>query len=396
VSAPLKSALIWDPRFTAYRFRPDHPFNPKRLELAVSLIEELGLLSSEHVRVVPPREATEAELMLVHSRAYVDAVRRLGDGESGTAEEARRWGLGTEDTPLFEGMHEITSTVVGGTLQAAQMVMAGEVSRAFAIAGGLHHAHRDRASGFCIYDDLAVAIQWIRNERQARVLYIDNDAHHGDGVQGIFYSDPDVLTFSIHESGRYLFPGTGFVDELGEGDGFGYSINLPVEPFTEDDSWISLYADALRDVAAAFRPDVIVLQSGCDAHVLDPLTHLRCTTRMYEETVRLTCQIADEYCEGRVVATGGGGYAVWTVVPRAWALVWAHLSGQTAPDIVPHSWLQSWQGESPDLLPERLRDPEEAFAMVPRREEIELMNRRTLTAMRREALPILRGWSMEF
>jgi acetoin utilization protein AcuC len=396
VSAPPKSALIWDPRFTAYRFRPDHPFNPKRLELSVSLIEELGLLSSEHVCVVPPREATEAELMLVHSRAYVDAVRRLGDGRTGTAEEARQWGLGTEDTPLFEGMHEITSTVVGGTLEAAQMVMNGEVSRAFAIAGGLHHAHRDRASGFCIYDDLAVAIQWIRLEHNARVLYIDNDAHHGDGVQGIFYSDPEVLTFSIHESGRYLFPGTGFVDELGEGDGFGYSINLPVEPFTEDDSWISIYSDALKEVAAAFRPEVIVLQSGCDAHVLDPLTHLRCTTRMYEETVRLTCEIADEYCEGRLIATGGGGYAVWTVVPRAWALVWAHLSGQTAPDIIPHSWLQSWQGESPDLLLERLRDPADAFAMVPRRDEIETMNRRTLASMRREALPILRGWSMEF
>jgi acetoin utilization protein AcuC len=292
-------------------------------------------------------------------------------------------------------MHEITSTVVGGTLKAAQLVMDGEVSRSFAIAGGLHHAHRERASGFCIYDDLAVAIRWIRTEHQARVLYIDNDAHHGDGVQGIFYSDPEVLTFSIHESGRYLFPGTGFVDELGEGDGFGYSINLPVEPFTEDNSWISIYSDALSDVAAAFRPDVIVLQSGCDAHVLDPLTHLRCTTRMYEETVRLTCEIADEYCGGRVVATGGGGYAVWTVVPRAWALVWAQLSGQTAPDIIPHSWLQSWQGESPDLLLERLRDPAEAFAMVPRREEIEIMNRRTLAAMRREALPILRGWSME-
>ncbi|CAN5815218.1 acetoin utilization protein AcuC [soil metagenome] len=390
----MRSALVWDPLFTAYRFRPDHPFNPKRLELTISLIEELGLLSGEGVSLVPPRQATEDELLLAHSREYVDAVKRLSAG--GTAQDGRQWGLGTEDTPLFARMHEVTATVVGGTLKAAELVMSGEFDRAFAIAGGLHHAHREMASGFCVYDDLAVAIAWLRQEHGARVLYIDNDAHHGDGVQGIFYSDPEVLTFSIHESGRYLFPGTGFVDELGEGDGFGYSLNLPVEPFTEDESWIELYSTALHEVAAAFRPEIIVLQSGCDAHVLDPLTHLRCTTAMYEETVRLTCEVADEYCGGRLVATGGGGYAVWTVVPRAWALVWARLSGQAVSNGIPHSWLQQWQGESPDLLPRELRDPADAFAPVPRREEIEAMNRRTLAALRKDALPLLRGWSMEF
>ncbi len=395
MSVSADAVLIWDPAFTAYRFRPDHPFNPKRLELTVSLIEEMGLLAAEHTRMVPPRPATEAELLLAHSSAYVEAVRRISEGKISSA-EAKSWGLGTEDTPVFPGMHEITSTVVGGTLRGAEMVMGGEARRAFAIAGGLHHAHREMASGFCVYDDLAVAIRWMQREHGARVLYIDNDAHHGDGVQGIFYTEPDVLTFSIHESGRYLFPGTGFTDEMGDGEGFGYSLNLPVEPFTEDDSWIDLYSTALREAAAAFRPDVIVLQSGCDAHVLDPLTHLRCTTRMFEQTVRLTCELADEYCGGRLLATGGGGYAVWTVVPRVWTLAWAILSGQPAPDALPHSWLQKWQGESPDLLPSLLRDPEDAFAQVPRREEIESMNRRTLATLRREALPLLRGWSMEF
>jgi len=394
VNPPIRSALVWDPLFTAYRFRPDHPFNPRRLELTISLIRELGLLSDDRVALVPPRQATEEELRLAHSAEYVDAVKRLSSG--GSAQDGRRWGLGTEDTPLFEGMHEVTSTVVGGTLRAAELVMSGEFTRAFAIAGGLHHAHREMASGFCVYNDLAVAIHWLRQEHGARVLYIDNDAHHGDGVQGIFYSDPEVLTFSIHESGRYLFPGTGFVDELGASDGFGYSLNLPVEPFTEDDSWIELYSTALSEIAAAFRPDVILLQSGCDAHVLDPLTHLRCTTAMYQETVRLTCEIADQHCGGRLIATGGGGYAVWTVVPRAWSLVWAQLSGQPVSNTIPHSWLQQWQGESPDLLPDQLRDPVDAFAMVPRREEITAMNRRTLAALRKDALPLLRGWSMEF
>ncbi|HYJ78984.1 MAG TPA: hypothetical protein VEW03_05260, partial [Longimicrobiaceae bacterium] len=240
------------------------------------------------------------------------------------------------------------------------------------------------------------AIAWIRREHGGKVLYIDYDAHHGDGVQGIFYSDPHVLTLSLHESGRYLFPGTGFVDELGEGEGYGYSLNLPLEPFTEDGSWLGLYARLLPEVAEAFRPDVIVLQNGCDGHVLDPLTHLRATTRLYEETVRITCEVADRLCGGRIVATGGGGYAVWRVVPRAWTLVWAGLSGQAVADPVPHAWLDRWQGESPELLPDRLRDREGDYPPVPRREEVEATNRRTLESLRRQALPLLRGWGLAF
>ncbi|HEX2187571.1 MAG TPA: acetoin utilization protein AcuC [Longimicrobiaceae bacterium] len=391
----MKSALIWDPAVLAYRFRPDHPFNPKRLELAVSLMESLGLLDGEGVSVVPPRPATDAELHRVHAPEYVAAVKRLGR-EGADTREAWRWGLGTDDTPVFPGMHEVTSLVCGATIRAAELVMSGEATRAFNVAGGLHHAHRARASGFCVYDDLAAAIAWMREEHGARVMYIDYDAHHGDGVQGIFYEDPEVLTLSIHESGRFLFPGTGFVDELGEGDGYGYSLNLPLDPSTEDDSWIDLYGRLLPEVAEAFRPDVIVLQNGCDGHTLDPLTHLRATTRLYEETVRITCEVADRVCGGRVVATGGGGYAVWRVVPRAWSLVWAGLSGQTAPDRIPLEWLNRWQGESPELLPERLRDEPDAFPPVPRRAEVEATNLRTLESLRRQALPLLRGWGMGF
>jgi acetoin utilization protein AcuC len=389
-----RTAIIWDPAFTGYKFRPDHPFNPRRLELTVSLIEALGLVTPEH-RMVAARAATDDELRLVHSREYLEAVRCLSVPGADRC-EAERWGLGTDDTPVFPGMHDVTSLVVGGTLRAAELVMSGEVTRAFNLAGGLHHAHRDRASGFCVYSDLGVAIEWLRREYGARVLYIDYDAHHGDGVQGLFYHAADVLTLSLHESGRYLFPGTGFVDELGEGEGYGYSLNVPLEPFTEDGSWVGVYEKLLRDVAEAFRPDVIVMQNGCDGHTYDPLTHLRATTRLYEETVRITCEVADRVCGGRIVATGGGGYAIWKVVPRAWALVWAGLSGQQAPDRVPREWLERWQGESPDLLPERLRDPMDAFPPVPRRDEIEATNRRTLESLRRQAMPLLRGWGLGF
>lgn len=390
-----RTALIWDPAVTGYKFRPDHPFNPKRLELAVSLIEALELAGGPDTPIVAPRPATDPELLRVHSAEYIDAVKRFSRPDANTS-DAWKYGLGTDDTPVFPGMHEVTSLVVGGSIQAAELVMSGEVTRSFNICGGLHHAHRGRGSGFCVYSDLAAAIAWIREAHGARVLYIDYDAHHGDGVQGIFYDDPAVLTLSIHESGRYLFPGTGFVDELGDGDGYGYSLNLPLEAFTEDASWIALHERLIPEVAEAFQPDVIVLQNGCDGHVLDPLTHLRATTKLYEETVRIVCETADRLCNGRVVATGGGGYAIWSVVPRAWTLVWAGLSGQQAPDPVPRAWLDRWQGEAPELLPERLRDPAGTYPGVPRRDEIEATNRRTFESLRRQAYPLLRGWGLGF
>ncbi len=390
-----RTALIWDPAVTGYKFRPDHPFNPRRLELTVSLIEAMGLAGGADTPIVVPHQATDSELLRVHSAEYLDAVKRFSR-EGADTREAWKFGLGTDDTPVFPGMHDITALVCGASIQAAELVMSGEVARAFNLAGGLHHAHRGRGSGFCVYSDLAAAIAWIREAHGARVMYIDYDAHHGDGVQGIFYSDPEVLTLSLHESGRYLFPGTGYVDELGDGDGYGYSLNVPLEAFTEDASWISIHERLIPEVAESFRPDVIVLQNGCDGHVLDPLTHLRATTKLYEETVRIVCETADRLCGGRVVATGGGGYAVWTVVPRAWTLVWAALSGQQAPDAIPREWLDRWQGESPELLPERLRDAPDTWPAVPRREEIEATNRRTFESLRRQAYPLLRGWGLGF
>lgn len=390
----VSSALIWDPAVTGYKFRPDHPFNPRRLELAVSLIEALGLVDDDQARIVAPRMATEAELLAVHSREYLDAVRRFSGGEDVAG--AGRWGLGTDDTPIFSGMHDITALVTGATLRAAELVMRGEVTRAFSICGGLHHAHRDRASGFCVYSDLAAAIAWIRREHGGKVMYIDYDAHHGDGVQGIFYDDPDVLTLSLHESGRYLFPGTGFVDELGDGDGYGYSLNVPLEPFTEDGSWLDIHRKLIPEVMEAYRPDVVVLQSGCDGHSLDPLTHLRASTKLYEETTRIVCEAADRVCGGRVIATGGGGYAIWQVVPRAWTLVWGALSGQQVPNRIPHEWLNRWQGEAPEMLPPHVRDADEDHRPVPRRDEIEATNRRTLESLRRQALPLIRGWGLGF
>lgn len=384
---PAPTALIWDSSLTAYRFGADHPFNPLRLELATSLMEAFGLLSAPQVSVLPPRDATDEELFRVHHPDYVAAVRRLGASGPGRG-AGLPWGLGTPDNPIFPAMHQATARVVGGTLQAAELVMEGKARRAFSIAGGLHHGHRDRASGFCVYNDLAVAIAAIREQYGARVMYIDYDAHHGDGVQWIFYRDPAVLTVSIHESGRYLFPGTGFVDELGEGAGLGRSLNLPLLPGTEDDGWLPLQHELLTEAAEAFRPEVIVLQNGCDGHRRDPLTHLAASTRLYEETPLLVRELADRFCEGRLIATGGGGYAIWHVVPRAWTLVWAALSEQDAPDQIPTEWLQQWEPRSPEPLPRRLRD-ETVNATDPRAAGIGTRNAATLYELRRRALPLL-------
>jgi acetoin utilization protein AcuC len=333
----------------------------------VARIRELQLLDGADVRVVAPRSATDEELFTVHAREYVDAVK-LGQPN-------QRYGLGTEDVPAVAGMHEAASHIVGATLVAAELVMQGEATRALNIAGGLHHAHRVQASGFCIYNDLAVAIRYMQRVYSARVMYIDYDAHHGDGVQWIFYDDPDVLTVSYHESGAFLYPGTGFVDELGEGDGYGYSVNVPLHPQTGDESFVQVFQDLVPKLAAAFKPDVMVLQNGCDSHFQDPLTHLRCTTRTFEEVVRTVCALADEHCGGRIVATGGGGYSIDDVVPRAWTLVWSILRG-----IEPDPSLR----DAPDSVPP-LADSHH-----------EQINDKTVRAVSARALPLLTGWGLAF
>lgn len=389
------AVLVWDDALARYRFRPGHPLNPRRLELTVSLIRELGMVCDAARPIVTPRSATDAELLLVHSPEYVAAVKRLSAPGADPA-EGRAWGLGDEDTPVVPEMHAHTAAVVGATLTAAEWVMEGRARRAFAPSGGLHHAHRERASGFCIYNDLAVAIEWMRREHGARVLYIDVDAHHGDGVQSIFYDDPDVATLSFHESGLYLFPATGYVDEMGGGDGYGYSINVPLDAETDDASLRDVFFDLAPAVADAFQPDVIVYQSGCDAHALDPLAHLRATTGLYEAFTELVRELADRHCGGRLVATGGGGYAVHTVVPRAWTLVWGALSGRPAPERVPEEWLEAVRRESGEAVPELLRDPPAAFPPSAREAEIHANNARTVQEVKRRVLPLLTGWGLAF
>ena len=390
-----RTALVWDDALAEYRFTPGHPLDPRRLQLTIGLIDALHLIDGNAQRVVPARSATIDELSAAHAPEFIAAVQHASDGNTPRS-NLQKFGLGTDDVPIVAGMHEAASHICGATLRAAELVLSGEYTRAFSIAGGLHHARRAEASGFCIYNDLAVAIRWLQREHSVRVMYIDIDAHHGDGVQWIFYDDPDVLTLSFHESGAFLYPGTGFIDEQGEGDGFGYSMNVPFDPHTDDVSFLHAVKNIVPDAARAFAPDVIVLQAGCDAHVLDPLTHLRCTTALYEEAVHCISDIADEVCNGRIVATGGGGYAIHTVVPRAWTLVWATLCGINASDDIPADWRRIVSAETSQHIPEKLRDRTADFPRTQHSVDAEQMNARTVDSVRRQSLPLLTGWGLGF
>ncbi|MFW5947764.1 MAG: acetoin utilization protein AcuC, partial [Gemmatimonadota bacterium] len=272
----------------------------------------------------------------------------------------------------------------------------GRATRSFSVAGGLHHAHAAAASGFCVYNDAAVAIRRLQRVHGLRVMYIDYDAHHGDGVQDIFYDDPDVLTVSLHESGLYLFPATGFIDELGTGDGHGFCANVPLEAQTEDASFLAAFDAVVPELATAFRPDVLVVQTGCDTHALDPLTHLRCTTNLAEALMQRVVAIAEEHAAGRIVATGGGGYAIRTVVPRAWTLAWAALADRDAPDAIPQAWHRDVQRESPARIPTTLRDPPGLVEPSDRRAEVERANELTVRALKRRLMPLVTGWGLGF
>lgn len=368
-----------------YRFSDDHPFNQTRLEVTVDLLNQVGALS-EH-SILEPRPASREEIGLIHLKEYMEAVEALSlpVPEAKRIMEAAKWGLEDEDTPYFSGMHEATSLLVGGSLRAAEAVMSGKAEHALHLGGGLHHALPNKGAGFCVYNDASITIEWIRRNYKAKVLYIDTDVHHGDGVQWTFYTDPDVCTFSIHETGKYLFPGTGAVEERGEGLGFGTNINLPMEPYTEDESWMESFGEVLTEIVRSFQPDVIVSQHGCDAHALDPQAHAHCSMSIYMQMPRLIHQLAHDYCDGRWVALGGGGYDIWRVVPRAWSLLWLTMTDhpllavlETSPlTPLPAEWIQRWQNKCPLPLPDTWLDPVGQWEPIPRRKEIAEKNRKT-------------------
>jgi acetoin utilization protein AcuC len=333
----LPTTVVWDPDMTAYNFGHGHPMAPERMELTARLARSLGLLDLDHVSVAAPEVASDDELRTVHSPEFVAAVRRVSEDPDSPDLER---GLGTEDDPAFAGMHEASARLAGGSLLAAAAILDGSAVRAVNFGGGMHHASRERASGFCIYNDAALAIQRLLDGGVQRVAYLDVDAHHGDGTQSIFWDDPRVLTVSLHETGLTLFPGTGFANETGGPNAVGSAVNVALPAGTADAGWLRAFHAVVPQLVGAFAPEVIVSQHGCDSHRLDPLTHLNISVDGQREVTMAIGNLAARYCENRWISTGGGGYNVVTVVPRSWSHLIAIAAGRPVPlrAPVPEDW----------------------------------------------------------
>ncbi len=325
--------VAWDDHLTSYNFGPGHPLAPIRVELTIELARALGVLDGEGVTVAAPPPATDAELGYVHDAGYIEAVRQAGRAES--IPVAGRYGLGTEDDPIFPGMHEASALVAGATLAAARAMWSGRAEHGVSIAGGLHHAMRDHASGFCVYNDPAIAIAWLLAQGAERVAYVDIDVHHGDGVQAAFYDDPRVLTISLHESPRTLFPGTGRPSETGGPDAEGSAVNVALPAGTRDAGWLRAFHAVVPPLLRAFRPRVLVSQHGCDTHWMDPLANLELTIDAQRAAHAAIHALAHETAGGRWLLTGGGGYEVVQVVPRTWTHLLAEAAGRPVDPAIP-------------------------------------------------------------
>jgi acetoin utilization protein AcuC len=386
--------LVFGPRSPTYDFGPAHPLTPRRFGPGIDLLRALGAKPG-----LAPEPAIDDDLLACHTARYLAVVRRLSADPSGPPEA----GIGPfDDDPPFAGMHEAAAAVAGGSLRAVEAILRGDVEHAIHPGGGLHHAMPERASGFCIYDDPALAIARARRDG-LRVLYVDLDVHHGDGVQAIHADDPGVLNFSIHESGRYLFPGTGFVDELGTGRAAGTVVNAPLEPPTGEGAWLAAVRQLVPELAAAFGPDLVVSQHGADSHAWDPLAHLRVTTTAMGEAARIVDAVAHRHASGRWLATGGGGYDAYRVVPRAWALTWLAGAHRDVPSETPAEWRERWQAEATRYrqapMPSSFADPPNAgLPLDADQEAAEERSRATTVLVRRLVVPRLlreaadRGW----
>jgi acetoin utilization protein AcuC len=364
-----------------YDFGDEHPLTPRRFGPSIDLMHTVGAGN-----FVAPRVATDEELARLHSPQYIKAVRRFSDDPFLPPEN----GIGPGDCPPFDGMHEASAAVAGGSIDAVDRILAAEVSHAFHPGGGLHHAMAARASGFCIYNDVALGVARARDAGH-RVLYVDLDVHHGDGTQALFWDDPQVLTFSIHETGVALFPGTGFVAERGGPNAPGTAVNVPLDPYSGDGSWLPALMKVVPALADAFKPTFLVTQHGCDTHAYDPLAHLRLTTRAYRAATTMLDDVAHRYTEGRWLATGGGGYDAYRVVPRSWSLVWLAQNHAEPPAETDATWRQRWEdeadrfGQSP--LPQEWLDPEDLVRAEPA--ELAEKNARTVDTALTGALEAL-------
>ncbi|WP_137873190.1 acetoin utilization protein AcuC [Rhodococcus sp. Q] len=357
--------VVWSPDYLNYRWSADHPMNPTRLDLTMSLATGLGLI--EGAEVVAPEPATDADLLRIHTPGLIAAVKEAGSAgppaqrltDARADSDVAPHGLGSEDNPIFPRMHEASAILAGGTLAAAREIASGRTRRAVSIGGGMHHAMADWASGFCVYNDAAIAISWLLDNGFDRIAYIDVDAHHGDGVQHAFLGDPRVLTVSVHQHPATLWPNTGWSSEVGSGAGEGTSVNVPVLPGTVDSVWLRAFHAIVPAAVAAFKPQIVISQCGADSHREDPLADLSLTVDGQRAAYRAMRDLADRYADGRWIAVGGGGYGLVRVVPRSWTHLIATVLGRDLdPGVaVPESWRQAVAAKAPSVdLPTTMTD----------------------------------------
>ncbi len=322
---PVATMVLWDPILTDYYFASYHPMHPSRLDATARLAADLGIFDLPQVSLEYPAVASDQQLALVHDPAYIRDVRAISENPQLTIPGC---GIGTEDTPAYAGIHEASARLVGASLQAAQSIVDGSALHAVNFAGGMHHAARAKASGFCVYNDCAAAIQYFLDQGLERVAYIDIDAHHGDGTQSIFWNDARVLTISLHESGMSLFPGTGFSNESGPaGLAAGTAVNVALPASVSDGAWIRAFDAVVPAVLGQFEPQVIVSQHGCDSHYQDDMSHMAISIEAQRELAAHISVLARDLCQQRWLATGGGGYSIHNAVPRSWAHLLAIAAG---------------------------------------------------------------------
>jgi acetoin utilization protein AcuC len=362
-----------------YEFRTDHPLKPDRLRLTYELSRDLGLLDS--VELVEPTMPTREDLELFHTPDFIDAVIESGDSSTAKPE----YGLGTSDNPVFPNLYDAASRYVGATLDAMKAIIKG-ASNAFVISGGLHHAHRSMASGFCIFNDVVISILHLLRRKKAKVLYFDFDAHHGDGVQNAFYESKDVLTISVHQTGQTLFPGTGFIHEMGGGDGTGYSVNIPVLPGAGSEELIKVMDDIVVPLFESFKPNLLVTQLGVDGHFMDPLAYLAYTTHGFEFALQKLRKLSDDICDIGWLAVGGGGYHPVNVA-RLWSLFLATILDKDVPKELPRPFLETCRNLGYANLPEGMRDEELVVQAYLPREQVALDLDRVLRRLKEMVFP---------
>lgn len=370
---PYSDALL------GYEFKKDHPLKPDRLKLTYLLSKELGLI--DKVKEIEPTLATREELELFHTPEYIDAVEDSGINNN----PHPQFGLGTSDNPIFPQIHDTGARYVGATLNAMKEIIDG-ASNAFCISGGLHHAHQSEASGFCIYNDVVIAIKLLQKKRNVKILYFDLDAHHGDGVQNAFYRSKDVLTISVHQTGKTLFPGTGFVYEAGGADGVGHSVNIPLIPGAGTPELIRVFEEIVVPLFESFKPNLLITQLGVDGHYLDPLAHLAYTSHGFETVVRRLRDLSSKICDIGWLAVGGGGYYPVNVA-RLWSLFLAIMLDEKIPKKMPDKFLEVCSQMGYENHPELMRDVDEVVQMYYSREEVALDLERSIRRVKEIVLP---------